>query len=75
MYSPLLLHIPAFIPAMGATGQHGWGGRPHHLFCLPCFRAGKQVLPHRGTQWYMGDCVCLPATFLAHPYLCGKLRQ
>lgn len=42
MYSPLLLCTPAFIPAMGATGQHGWGGRPHRLFYLPYFGALKR---------------------------------
>lgn len=43
MYSPLLLGTPAFIPAMGATGQHGWGGRSHHLFCLPMNVPGSSL--------------------------------
>lgn len=36
---------PAFIPTMGATGQHGWGGRPHYPFYLPYFRAVKRQSP------------------------------
>lgn len=66
---------PAFIPPMGATGQHGWGGDPTTPF-TPLLQGCKAiVLPRQSTCWYTGDWICLPATFLVGPCLSGKLRQ
>lgn len=67
---------PAFIPAIGATGQHGWGGRPHHPSYLPYFRTVKQQSsPIRLPAGTRGIASASQPHSWFIPVCVGKLRQ
>lgn len=76
MYSPLLLCTPCFHPGHGGHRAARVGRETPPPLLPPLLRGCKEtVLPHQSTCWYMGDCICLLNTFLAHSCLYGKLRQ